>query len=1220
MHPLPGAKGSDQLFLVSFLDEPVPQSTSESGGPANAETDGGEDQLSRQLALELDATREDLQSTIEELESANEELKASNEEVMSMNEELQSANEELETSREELQSLNEELGTVNNQLHEKVGELEGITNDLANLLASTDMATLFLDDDLRIRRFTPATVQLMSLREGDIGRPLSDLASRVVDPELAEDARSVLRSLAPVQKEVRTEPDQWFLRRVTPFRTADNKIQGVVVTYSDLSGIKQAVRRLEQREQQQAVIARLGRGALAGDEPPALLERAVGMVATTLDVELVKVLRLEPGGRELRLVAGVGWHDGVVGSTRLSAGIESQAGYTLQAGGAVITRDLRREKRFRGPDLLTDHGVVSGMSVILGPEDQPWGVLGAHATREIEFTVDDTNFILAVANVLWEAIRRHDIEAELKSTQRRMAAFLDNSAVVAWMKGEDGRYIYLSRTYERRFGTRAEDCIGKVDAELWPAGVADGFRANDREVLESGSAMETVERAIGPDGEPLHFLVSKFPFTDADGQECVGGLGVDITERVLAEEALSRSEERLRQAARLAGFGTYYGDLRSGLLCWSAELKALLGYAPDADIETAIGEVPDFVHRDDRARVAARIRASLDPAGDGRFQDEHRIVRSDGEERWVLMQGCTVFDGEGTGRQPREIAGTMLDITERHASEQELRDARERADNANAAKSLFLANMSHEIRTPLTAILGFADVLGARLDEEQDQACINTIKRNGAHLRQILDDVLDLARIEAGKLSVSPAPCNVIAVIGEIRSLFTAQAAQKGLSLTVEPRGPLPLIIETDAKCLRQILLNLVGNAVKFTERGGVRIGVECRTDEQVLAIEIIDTGVGIDQASLDAVFLPFEQRGRGGSQSSGGTGLGLAISRRLTQALGGSISADSWPEQGSVFRVRLPTGSLAQAEWATPDAAAFDGEPAPEESALPRLRGRVLVIDDQRDVRFLLHELLEGAGAQVLAAGDGGHGIALWRREREQGREIAVVLVDIRMPDMDGRAVTRELRRLGCCVPIIALTANAMQKDRDDALEAGCDGFLTKPIDGRGLLRTLAEWLGESGADGAPVDAGNAQSGDTVKAGAPADPRGDADAGPLQGLDILCVDDNVDACSMQKVLLEMYGHRVTVASGGSEALAAVAQQRPDAALIDLGLGDMSGIDLLAALKQRPDLDDCLFICVSGQDEGDVRWREAGFDLFLQKPVESGRLREVLATPRTMRP
>src|SRR5262249_17915101 len=251
----------------------------------------------RQLEYELKATREDLQSTVEEVETANEELKASNEEIMSINEELQSANEELETSKEELQSLNEELSTVNSQLQDKVEELHGPTNDLANLLSCTDVATVFLDTNFAIKRFTPAATRLVSLIPSDVGRPLSDIATKFTDEELLTDAERVLARLTPVEKEVQEgSAGRWYIRRILPYRTQDNKIEGVVVTFTDVTPLRQAMDQARAHGQQQAALADLGLRALKGMGAQALMDEAARASAETLHADYVGVLRLEEGG------------------------------------------------------------------------------------------------------------------------------------------------------------------------------------------------------------------------------------------------------------------------------------------------------------------------------------------------------------------------------------------------------------------------------------------------------------------------------------------------------------------------------------------------------------------------------------------------------------------------------------------------------------------------------------------------------------------------------------------------------------------------------------------------------------------------------------------------------------------------------------------------------------------------------------------------------------
>jgi len=424
----------EALFLVSFKLIPEQQQAGiperKSGGPPPSDEE--KSRLS-QLEYELTATREDLQSTIEELESSNEELKASNEEVMSMNEELQSTNEELETSREELQSLNEELSTVNNQLEDKVSELEATNNDLKNLLASTDVATIFLDTKFRIRRYTPSSKRVFHVLESDIGRPVSDLALRVDDNRLLDHAREVLDRLQPQEADVKAGDGRSYLRRVLPYRTAENKIDGVVVTYSEVTNLKKTAELLRRRQQQAAAVAELGRMATAAEtDISALLDKSVGKIAALLDVEFAKVLELSPDGRHLVLRSGVGWTEATVGKALVPVTPSSQAGFTLRAGGPIVVSDLKTEKRFSGAKLLTDHGVRSGISLIIGPVEKPWGILGAHSGEPHNFSADDVNFMQAVANVIGETITRQAIERAHRETAERLQIAINVARLASW--------------------------------------------------------------------------------------------------------------------------------------------------------------------------------------------------------------------------------------------------------------------------------------------------------------------------------------------------------------------------------------------------------------------------------------------------------------------------------------------------------------------------------------------------------------------------------------------------------------------------------------------------------------------------------------------------------------------------------------------------------------------------------------------------------------------
>ncbi|MCF3933210.1 PAS domain-containing protein [Acuticoccus sp. M5D2P5] len=531
--------GEERLFVVSFLERP-----SEGEGAEVRRTVGeGEQNLVDQLEYELSITRDDLQSTIEELESSNEELKASNEEVLSINEELQTSNEELETSREELQSLNEELSTVNSQLEEKVRELQETNDDLTNLLASTDIATIFLDTEFRIRRFTPATGQFLNVLETDIGRPVSDLALKVNDARLFEDAKAVLSRLVPREAEVENADGRWFIRRALPYRTADDRIAGIVLTYSDATTLKFTAEQLAVRERQQAAIASLGQTATRSDVTiDRLLEEVTVAIKERLDVPLVKILQMKPDRSSLVLRAGTGWRPGLVGVAELPAGAHSQGGYTLQSRSPVIVHDLGSETRFEGPQLLIEHNVVSGLSVVVGPVDRPWGVVGAHTVRRKEFSADDINFVQAVANIIWATVERQQITNARHETAERLEIAIEVGRLATWDWDCTSGKVVWSDGHFSLVGYGVNEI--EPDFELWFSHIHPDDRDTVRGCLESaleGDGVYHCEYRIIPrDGQPMWLEARGQTTFDETGKPVrMYGVLIDIEDRKRAEEQQS---------------------------------------------------------------------------------------------------------------------------------------------------------------------------------------------------------------------------------------------------------------------------------------------------------------------------------------------------------------------------------------------------------------------------------------------------------------------------------------------------------------------------------------------------------------------------------------------------------------------------------------------------------------------------------------------------------
>jgi PAS domain S-box-containing protein len=440
-------------------------------------------------------------------------------------------------------------------------------------------------------------------------------------------------------------------------------------------------------------------------------------------------------------------------------------------------------------------------------------------------------------------------------------------------------------------------------------------------------------------------------------------------------------------------------------------------------------------------------------------------------KRRTFMVNCSPVPG--AAGVPAGVLVSLDDVTELEEKEIELRLARDEAQAANRAKSDFLANMSHEIRTPMNAILGFTELLrrGYQQGSGDTRKHLDIIRGSGKHLLELIDDILDLSKVEAGRLDVERIACAAHIVVRDVVHIMGVRAQQKGITLRVEFPQDLPATVLTDASRLRQIVTNLVGNALKFTAQGGVTVTLRLLPDaaSPLLAIDIADSGIGIAADKLEAIFEPFVQAEASTTRQFGGTGLGLAIGRRFARALGGDVTVSSAPGQGSVFRITVQTGLLDGVAWLTPqqlDAAVAQAPEAPDASPWQFDPARVLVVDDGAENRELVRLVLEAAGLQVSEAE---HGAAALEQMAGEGADL--VLMDVHMPVMDGSTATRLLRERGCQVPVLALTAHAMKGFERDIEAAGFTGYLTKPVDIDAMLAEIARHLqGRQVAPGASV------------------------------------------------------------------------------------------------------------------------------------------------------
>jgi len=563
-----------------------------------------------------------------------------------------------------------------------------------------------------------------------------------------------------------------------------------------------------------------------------------------------------------------------------------------------------------------------------------------------------------------------------------------------------------------------------------------------------------------------HRWVHTQGFAEQHGGKSVRIYGTfqDITERKETQQLLVANEAKFRAIINASPVPKAINDAAQRITFLNPAFIKTFGYDL-SDIPTLADwwpkAYPDPEYRQwvmeawqaEKERVA-RTNSEFTPL-------ELQIRCKDGTIRYVLSS-ATPLDG---GLEETHIV-LLYDITERKLAEQNLQLAHEAS---NRAKSEFLANMSHEIRTPLTAILGFADILD---DEQQDQSpairqqAIDTIKKAGTHLLTVINDILDLSKIEAEKLIVEKVETNLVNVVSEVVSLLRPSAVSKGVNLSTAILSPLPERILTDPTRLKQILMNLVGNAIKFTAQGEVKILAGLAVPTQ-LVIDVQDSGTGLTSEQVQRLFEVFSQTDSSVTRKYGGTGLGLVISRRLARILGGDVTLlHTELGNGSCFRLVLPLEPVSGGSGANPPAkkvldASHEQMPL---SPVSNLRGRLLLAEDGVDNQRLIRYILQKAGVMLDVANNGLIALEMIEKACAAGQPYDLLITDMQMPDMDGYNLARVLRQRGFKIPIIALTALAMADDRQKCLDAGCDDYIKKPFEKLQLLAKCAEWIGKQG------------------------------------------------------------------------------------------------------------------------------------------------------------
>jgi len=858
-HKVGSIGNQENVYLIQFSDDRIEEiPTSEISVVEN------EDYYHRieDLEFELKSAKLELQNAIEELETSNEELQSSNEELMASNEELQSTN-------EELQSVNEELYTVNSEMQDKNKELTQLNNDITNLLNNTEIATIFLDTDLKIRKFTPKFEALFNLNEVDYGRAISSFTSNFSDKNrnsIIADAQKVLDKLVTIEKEVVDIQGNFYLNRISPFITSDKKIDGVVITLDNINQLK---------------------------------------------------------------------------------------------------------------------------------------------TTKNELAITETKY-----HKLFENLNEGFVHAKIITDS--------SNNVVDW------EYIDVNPAYEKQIGIKMDELRSKKASQFF-----ENLSYNNIDWLSvfGKSALTGEDQFLEyqTTKDYKHYYVHVFSPNMGE----FAATFADITELKKNQRLVEEREKELKRIQGITKVGSWYLDLETKDVTWSPELYRIYGFDSSQPPPPFAEHYKLFTKESWEILSVAIDKVKFEGTP---YNLELELINSEKKKGWLWVQGEALEDNDGNTIATR---GAAQDITDRKNIEDELRAAKQIAIEANLQKNYFLANMSHEIRTPMNAVLGFSELLRiSDLTKEQQNTYLKIIDGNAKQLLNIIDDIIDVAKIESGKLKVTLSDCNIGKMIRSLEVNFNQIKFSRGEN-NIEIKSIVPseyenLMVKTDELRVIQVLTNLIGNALKFTQRGSITYGFDVKDNEVQFFVE--DTGIGMQMEKLDEIFERFKQLHLNKEAVNSGTGLGLAICKGLVELLGGEISVVSELEKGSRFTFTIPykNGQDNRSDEVPNEITNFD------------LNGKtILVADDESSVQFYYKEVYKDTGANVIIASNGFEAIELYKKHKE----IDVVLLDIRMPIMNGRDAIGEILKINPNAKIIMQSAFAMPEDKEACFNAGCIDYLVKPV-----------------------------------------------------------------------------------------------------------------------------------------------------------------------------
>ncbi len=784
--------------------------------------------------------------------------------------------------------------------------------------------------------------------------------------------------------------------------------------------------------------------------------------------------------------------------------------------------------------------------------------------------------------------RREQAEQELREKQAVYKSLVEGLPLNVFRKDMAGRFVDANQRFCDTLGKPLTDIVGKTDFDFFPPEQCYKYRHDDEKVMQGGETLEDIEAYFKPGGGKLYVQVLKAPVRDAAGHILgVQGMFWDVTERIRSEEAAKQSDARFRKLVQSSLIGVMVCRLDGRIIDANDEFLRIIGFSRD-ELKSGTLRWDALTPADHRPGDEAAI-AQLRATGTC-LPWEKEYLHKDGRRVPILI-GVTMLEGSET-----ECICSVVDISHQKHAEQELKAAKEVADAANQAKSQFLANMSHEVRTPMNAIIGMTElVLNTPLAPKQAEY-LRMVMQSGESLLAVINDVLDFSKVESGRVELEHLPFSLRDCIGDAVKSLALRAHDKKLELALDVRPDVPDWLEGDPGRLRQVVINLVNNAIKFTPQGEVVVDVSVKgqlNGSVELLFCIADTGIGIPEDKLEKVFEAFEQADTSTTRHYGGTGLGLAIVRRYVELMEGRVWVESKVGEGSKF---LFTAQLALCRQPPPD------RTIPKRNAV---RGtRALIVDDNATNRRIVEEVLTNWELLPTSCSSTAEAIEKLRTGFRAGRPFELLLSDVHMPGEDGFALIEQIRRDPALsdLTVILLTSSDQPEDAARSEQLRVAERLMKPIKQSELFDAIVAALGISPPEPTAADT------------PPAEPP------PTRPLRILLAEDSIVNQRLAIGLLERHGHRLTIANNGREACEQLENNSFDVVLMDVQMPELDGLEATRSIRQREATAGGPHVPIIAMTahalKGDrERCIEAGMDEYVSKPV---RERQLLAALRAV--